>query len=202
MDLLYKVILYLDKIYQRRATMSAKVDFTCLICSKIYKSPFSLPCGDTICEEHLKEPEVLKHNSFKCQSCGEVFEVKNNQMIRSNKALLMLIQNERFLSDEEKLKKKCLERSIQNFSQLNEQLQTSKNMIDLECHNHFQEMRRKIDVQREELKDQIDKISLAMIDQIILIEMSYSIPRFLMVDTGIDEFLKFAERPSVEWNNF
>ena len=48
----------------------------CLICSKIFKSPFSLPCGDTICEKHLNESQNLKNNSIKCQSCGEVFEVK------------------------------------------------------------------------------------------------------------------------------
>jgi hypothetical protein len=155
--------------------MSVKVDFTCLICSKIYKNPYSLPCGDTICEEHLKESQVLKNNSIKCQSCKEVFEVKDNQMIRSNKALLMIIQNERFLSDAEKSMKKSLEDSIENLFQLNEQLQESKNIFDLDCYNHFQEIRRKIDVQREELKVQIDKISLTMIDQIKKIEISYAI---------------------------
>ncbi len=67
--------------------MNVKADFTCLICSKILKSPFALPCGDTICEEHIKKSEVLRNNSIKCQSCGEVFDVKNNQMIRQNKAL-------------------------------------------------------------------------------------------------------------------
>jgi hypothetical protein len=154
--------------------MSVKVDFTCLICSKIFKSPFVLPCGDTICEEHLNESNVLKNNSIKCQSCKETFEVKDNQMIRSNTTVQKLISNERFLSYEEKSKKKSLEDSIENFSQLNEQLQESKNIFDLDCHNHFQEIRRKIDVQREELKDQIDKISLAMIDELKLIEATYS----------------------------
>jgi hypothetical protein len=155
--------------------MSVKVDFTCLICSKILKNPFSLPCGDTICEEHLNDPKVLKNNSIKCQSCKEVFEVKNNQMIRSNKALQNLIQKELFLSDAEKTKKKSLEKSLRDFFNLNEQLQESKNIFELDCYNHFQEVRRKIDVQREELKDQIDKISLTMIDQIKTIEISYAI---------------------------
>jgi len=99
--------------------MNVKVDFTCLICSKIFKSPFSLPCGDTICEEHLNESQNLKNNSIKCQSCGDVFEAKNNQMIRPNKALQNLIQKELFLSDAEKVMKKSLEDSIENFSQLN-----------------------------------------------------------------------------------
>jgi hypothetical protein len=86
--------------------MSIKVDFTCLICSKIFKNPFSLPCGDTICEEHLYDPQVLKNNSIKCQSCKETFEVKDNQMLRPNKALQNLIQKELFLSDAEKSNKK------------------------------------------------------------------------------------------------
>ena len=45
----------------------------------------------------------------------------------------------------------------------------------MDCYNHFQEIRRKIEVQREELKDQIDKISLAMIDELKAIEDTYSI---------------------------
>jgi hypothetical protein len=154
--------------------MSVKEDFTCLICSKILKSPFSLPCGDTICEEHLKETEVLKNNSIKCKSCEETFEVKDNEMIRSNTTVQKLIQNERFLSDTEKSKKKSLEDSIENLFQLNEQLQVSKNIFDLDCYNHFQEVRRKIEVQREELKDQIDKHSLAMIDELKAIEETYA----------------------------
>jgi len=154
--------------------MNVKVDFTCLICSKIFKSPFSLPCGDTICEEHLNESQNLKNNSIKCQSCGEAFEVKNNQMIRPNKALHMLIQKELFLSDAEKLMKKSLKVSIENFFQLNEQLQESKNIFELDCYNHFQEIRRKIEVQREELKDQIDKLSLAMIDELKAKEETYA----------------------------
>jgi hypothetical protein len=67
-----------------------------------------------------------------------------------------------------------LEESIENFSLLNEQLQESKNIFELDCYNHFQEIRRKIDVQREELKDQIDKIALAMIDELKAIEETYS----------------------------
>jgi hypothetical protein len=155
--------------------MNVKVDFTCLICSKIFKSPFVLPCGDTICEEHLNESQNLKNNSIKCQSCGEVFEVKNNQMIRSNKSFQNLIQKDLFLSNEEKLKKKSLEDSIENLFQLNEQLQESKNIFELDCYNRFQEIRRKIEVQREELKEKIDKVSFAMIDELKAIEDTYSI---------------------------
>jgi hypothetical protein len=154
--------------------MNVKVDFTCLICSKIFKSPFVLPCSDSICEEHLLEPQVLKNNSIKCPSCKETFEVKDNQMIRSNTTVKKLILNERFLNDEEKSKKNYMEHSIENLSQLNEQLQESKSNFELDCYNHFQEIRRQIDIQREELKDKIDKLSLAMIDELKTIEETYA----------------------------
>jgi hypothetical protein len=165
----------LSLVHLQRAAMGIKVDFTCLICLKIYKNPFVLPCGDTICEEHLSESEVLKNNSIKCQSCKETCEVKDNKMIRPNMTVQKLISNERFLSDTEIFKKNSLEESIENFFQLNEQLQESKNIFDLDCYNRFQEVRRKIDVQREELKDQIDKISFKMLDELKAIEESYAI---------------------------
>ncbi len=48
-------------------------------------------------------------------------------------------------------------------------------MFDLDCYNHFQEIRRKIDIQRVELKDKIDQIALKMIDELKAIEDTYAI---------------------------
>jgi hypothetical protein len=144
---------------------SVKQDFACSFCSKIYNNPFVLPCDDILCEEHLKEASVRKNDSITCKICQIEFDVKDNQMIRPSKVLQKLIENERYLSDEEKSLKKLLEQELRDFLNLNEQLQDAKNSFDSDCHNHFQDIRRKIDVQREELKDQIDKIALALIDQ-------------------------------------
>jgi hypothetical protein len=154
--------------------MSCKEGFTCLICSKIYKNPFVLPCGDTICEEHLNESQVLKSNSIKCQSCEEVYEVKHNQIIRPNKELQKLILNERYLNDEEKSLKQQLEQSLRDFLNLNELFQDVKKSFDSDCHNHFQEIRHKIDMQRVELNDQIDKIYMTLIEQTKDMEQKYS----------------------------
>jgi hypothetical protein len=127
-----------------------------------------------LCEEHLKEASVRKTNSITCKTCQIEFDVKDNQMIRPNKAMQKFIENERYLSVEEKSIKSHLEQALRDFLYLNEQLQDAKNSFDLDCHNHFQEIRRKIDVQREELKDQIDKIALAMIDEIKAVEETYA----------------------------
>jgi hypothetical protein len=153
---------------------SIKKDFACSFCSQIYKNPFLLPCYDIICEEHFNEASVRKNNSITCKTCLKEFQVKDNQMIRPSKAMQKFIENERYLSDEEKSLKKQLKDSLRDFLDLNEQFQDVKNSFDLNCHNHFQEIRRKIDVQREELKDQIDKIYIYMIDEIKEMEQKHS----------------------------
>ncbi len=44
----------------------------------------------------------------------------------------------------------------------------------MESHNHFQKIRRKLDLQREELKEKIDKIYFEMIDETKEKENSYA----------------------------
>ena len=126
---------------------SLKLELKCSFCSKVYKSPVVLPCGDTLCEQHLKEENACKTNSIKCQTCQKIFEINDNEMIRSNTAVKKLVDYELYLSDDEKSMKKCLEASLRNLFDLNEQLKELKIGFDFSCHNHFQEIRRKIDLQ-------------------------------------------------------
>ena len=77
------------------------------------------------------------------------------------------------MSDDEKTLKASLEEAIKVFFQLLNQFEEKRNVSLMEGFNHFQEIRRKIDLQREELKDKIDKIYFALIDQTKAIEASY-----------------------------
>jgi hypothetical protein len=150
-------------------------ELTCSCCLKIYKNPVILPCNDSLCEEHLKVPDVLKHNKIKCNICNQVFNVKENDFIRENKSVKSLIEKEVYLDEEESSLKKSLNESIETFFILCEQFQQTKNSFELDFHNHFQEVRRKIDLQREELKDKIDKVALQMIEQTKIAEAKYKI---------------------------
>jgi hypothetical protein len=150
-------------------------DLTCSCCMKIFKNPVILPCNDNLCAEHLKEPNVLKHNKIKCNVCNQEFNLKDNDLIRENKLAKSLIEKEVYLDEEESSLKKSLNQSFKTFSILCEQFQQTKNSFELDFHNHFQEVRRKIDLQREELKDKIDKVALQMIEQTKIIEAKYKI---------------------------
>jgi hypothetical protein len=150
-------------------------DLTCSCCMKIFKNPVILPCNDSLCEEHLKVPDVLKHNKIKCNICNQVFNLKENDFIRENKLAKSLIEKEVYLDEEESSLKKSLNQSFKAFSILCEQFQQTKDSFELDFHNHFQEVRRKIDLQREELKDKIDKVALQMIEQTKIIEAKHKI---------------------------
>ena len=91
-----------------------KSQLTCSNCSRIFKNPILLPCGDSVCLEHLKERDVVKANKIKCKKCNEEFGVKSNQF-KSNEDLKNLIESHSYLSvDEIKLKHE-LKVSIKKF---------------------------------------------------------------------------------------
>ena len=153
--------------------MNTKEDLQCSYCLRILKIPMSLPCVcENICYEHLAELRFANANQIKCSSCHKQFDLSEHDL-KENKKLKSLIDKEAHLSDTEKDLKCLLEQSIKDKYEKLLDLEERKNEAILESHNHFQEIRRKIDLQREELKDEIDKISLAMIEQTKAIEASY-----------------------------
>ena len=151
--------------------MSLKLELTCLLCSNIFSNPFSLPCNDTICHEHLNE---TLENKIKCVTCGEEFHVNGNEFIRPVKLLKSLIDKEMYLSENEKILKNAIEISLQDFYALVGEFEKLKLNLDSACFSHFQEIRRKIDLQREELKQQKDNIALNMIEQTKRFERKYT----------------------------
>ena len=144
--------------------LKLKSHLTCSYCSRIFRDPILLPCGDSICREHLSDRGILKGNKIKCNRCTEEFGVKNNQF-KSNEALKHSIESHSYLSNEEKSVKQKLEESIRQFFQFCDEFSQNKSQHEADIFEHFHEMRFKIDEHREELKKRIDDIALAMIDQ-------------------------------------
>jgi hypothetical protein len=152
---------------------SQKFQLTCAYCSRIFKDPIQLPCGDSICREHLSERDILKQNRIKCNKCNGEFGVKKNDF-KSNEDLKKLIEDQTHLSEDEINLKQKLEVSVRKFYLLYDEFAQNKNKIESDVFDHFQEMRFQVDEQREELKNKIDEIALAMIDQIKKCEESLS----------------------------
>ena len=143
---------------------SIKVNLTCPCCSRICKNPVTLPCQDIICHEHLSDSKFVIKNIIKCPICEKEFDVRNNEFPRHN-MLQRLIDDENYLNNDEKSLKKSLIQSLEVFYKLYEDYMQRKNEIEVETFDHFQEIRRKIDIQREKLKSKIDEIAMDIINK-------------------------------------
>jgi len=128
-----------------------KSSLTCSFCSKIFQDPIELPCSHSLCKQHLAETNVLKQNKIKCIECKQDFQVKDSEL-KLNNFLKKLLDDHDYLSDEEFSLKKKIQDSIRQFFQMHEQFTLNRTRIDLDVHNHFQEIRFQLDEHREKLK--------------------------------------------------
>jgi hypothetical protein len=169
---------------------SQKSQLTCSYCSRIYKDPIKLPCGDSICREHLSQRDIAKQNKIKCNQCNEEYQVKENEFKSSNE-LSKLIESKSHLSDEEISLKQNLEVSIRKFFELYDKFNQNKSKLESNVFDHFQEIRFQIDEQREELKKRIDDIALEMIGHTKISEELY-------LKTLKEKFSSFDDSQSLE----
>jgi hypothetical protein len=149
-----------------------KSSLTCSYCSKIFQDPAELPCKHHLCKEHLTENNVIKENKIKCVECKQDFQVKDNEF-KTIEILKKQLDELLFLSDEEVSLKKHIEDSIRQFFQNFEEFSMNKNRIDVDVHEHLQEIRFKLDEHREELKAKIDDIYIEMIEKTKKFEAAY-----------------------------
>ena len=99
--------------------MSLKSELTCSYCMKIYRKPVILPCNDCLCEEHLKDKDVLKFKSIQCKTCNQEFSLDENEF-KPNKIVQSLIEKEMHLTETEKAIKKLSENFFNEGLRLNE----------------------------------------------------------------------------------
>jgi hypothetical protein len=90
--------------------------------------------------------------------------------------------------------KKQIEDSIRTFFQSYEQFTLNKTRINLDVHNHFQEIRFKLDEHREVLKQKIDDIYMEMIDKTKKFEATY----LKSLEDKLEASLKSFETISLE----
>jgi hypothetical protein len=151
---------------------SQKSQLTCSYCSRIFHDPIELPCSHNLCRQHLTENNVIKENKIKCGECKAEFKVKGNDF-KTIEMLKKQLDELVYLSGEEMSLKKQIEDSIQTFFQMYEQFTLNKTTLDLDVHEHLQEIRFKLDEHREELKVKIDNIYMEMIEKTKKFETTY-----------------------------
>jgi hypothetical protein len=152
--------------------LKSKSQFTCSYCSRIFHDPIELPCSHNLCRQHLTENNVIKENKIKCVTCNAEFKVKGNDF-KSNYFVKKQLEELVYLSGEEFEFKNKIQDSIRKFFETYEEFYLNKTRIDLDVLNHFQEIRRNIDLHREKLKEKIDDIYMEMIEMTKKLEAAY-----------------------------
>ena len=171
-----------------------KKALSCNICGNILKDPINLPCHCMICHKHLKD-DTVKNGIIACLPCGKEF-LATEITVNFNKLAGIILETDEYLSQDEKQTKSEIKDLLAQLQQLNSQFREEQNKFELNSHNKFTEIKRQIDLQREELKGKIDKIALAMIkkieDQEALFKLKLSEARLFK------EFKLVEEKESLE----
>ena len=141
-----------------------KSDFVCSICFKILKNPISFLCGCTVCGDHLHDKEVLATSKIECKKFHIAYSVKESASIKPNKALANLLKQGMHLSCEEKSLKLNTEQALSELNSICEEFREKSNLLDVEVCDYLVELRRKIEIRREEAKERIDALFMEITD--------------------------------------
>ena len=132
-------------------------------------------------------------NKIKCLNCKKEFHIKEKDF-RPNKLAKKQIDNKIYLNEEELVFKEKIEESIQAFFRL---FTLSKTKLDLECHEHFEEIRKQIEMQRDKIND----ICMEMIEATQKYEKSYLKNLNEKLDTCLNSFeIKSVDVDENQWS--
>ena len=144
--------------------MNFKSLVICNICRLVLNSgPISLPCKHAICIEHLRDGTV-KDGLIQCLKCEQEFDVPQSGF-PPHKTASDILDRDLYLSGLEKRLKHSIQATIQQLDELLTDLKQKHFDLERLSSDHFTEIRRQIDIHREELKVKIDEIALKLIDQ-------------------------------------
>lgn len=132
-------------------------------CNKFYKDPVRLPCIEhSICSSHLEELFINDSKTkIMCCFCNVIHAMPKDGL-KLNEDLNKLLRLNAHLSDKQKEAKLLNVKSILLANEINEKLRESHNMVD----SHIQEIKIKIEEQRQLCKNEIDLIADEMLNEL------------------------------------
>jgi chromosome segregation ATPase len=141
--------------------MNIKEKLTCNYCKEIYKQPLSLNCcAETICKCHIEELlSIDDSNTFVCPYCDEK---NSNQKFKVNKLIQDLVENELHHFKIDNTYTDTLNKFKEEIEKFESILTDPENFI----YEEMSELKRKVDLNREELKSEIDELANDLIKKL------------------------------------
>ena len=166
----------------------------CNSCKEKLKAPVFLPCGHSICKHHVEEMEENnnKRRKIECSNCSETHEIPHNGFV-PNRALdhLMKIKIDKLDLGEEY---NSAFDKFSRFADLLENFNNAKSNPAMKIHTILSNLRNKVDLRREELKQEIDKEALKLIEKIDEFEKECKASKSIKSDSSLDNKIG-------EWRN-
>jgi chromosome segregation ATPase len=141
--------------------LNIKKKLECKYCNEIYKQPITLVCcGNVICKQHVQE--LLSKSSSNKFTCPLCYQENTNQNFNVNTLLQELLEIE---LHEFKLNPKYV-KTLNNLEVDIKNLESILKEPQSYIYEEINELKRKVDLNREELKSQIDKLADGFIEQL------------------------------------
>ena len=132
--------------------------FTCKLCNSIFIKPVYLPCLNTVCEEHTDE-----FFDSECMFCHTIHEVPIDGFKPNDMARLFIKSNQFYLNDSQKEHKVIIDKETNLLNNLFDEFEKRDAEVDLLLFENFTNIKNKLDIQRANVKLQIDLIADKMV---------------------------------------
>ena len=148
--------------------------FDCDVCKELLVDPITIPCGNTVCKKHLDK--LLKNiskdkNTFKCEKCQDEHSVPKKGFIvnrRMQEGLEIQFNTLKLtpIYDECKNEIKAAKDNVAEIEKLEKNAESY-------IYEYFEDIKRQVDIRREDLKEKIDKYSDEVIQSIEGTQVNY-----------------------------
>jgi len=139
---------------------NTKSFFNCKICNEILKDPVTLPCGETICKEHVEE--IIKEN---CSFCNHLHQIPEGGFMINKSMQSMLEAQLHTLNldfDQFNDSKKLIDNLNRSLKEIEGIRKDPENFIS----EYFCELNRQVDIRRDKLFVEIQEYSDELIEKI------------------------------------
>jgi WD40 repeat protein len=151
--------------------MNIEEDITCSCCHAIYKDPVILNCcGNVICKEHIDAVLAsLKQTSEKavCPLCDSEVPSQTFQIIKPLKILIEKRELHKLKIDPK------FETTLKNLKDKIKLMEKFENDPDNVIYESISELKRQVDLDREQLKEEIDKQANEIIKKLESLEIEF-----------------------------
>lgn len=161
----------------------------CPQCKEVFKSPVNLPCGHSICKHHINEYLINDNDSNKieCLICKKFHQIHESDVLMPNKTIEILLKKNMEKIDLGKEYNSAIDK-CNIFGDLLDKFNKIKNDPEMKIYSVISELKNKVDLRREEMKQEIDKEALKMIEK--LNEYLEECKMKMKIDSKLDEMLE------------